>query len=159
MAAGHQSANGLDESHWKVMVHMLWAYLIEKQMPHSFWFYSVVHSAHVMNAIPGKLWGKLASSFLLVHGVGDNKRTWFPLSSLCYFNHDEDVSTQHTHSQSHTMNGIAIGRSPTLNTLLVFNIWTKTYYEPDSYRFVPYRLPSLVYPQLQYNSGLFCYLL
>ncbi len=56
------------------------------------------------------------------------------------------------------MDGIAIGCSPTLNALLVYDPWTKTYYEPDSYRFDPYWLPSLVYPQLQYNGGLFCYL-
>ena len=31
--AGRQSANGLVESHWKIMVHMSHAYLIEKQMP------------------------------------------------------------------------------------------------------------------------------
>jgi hypothetical protein len=35
-AAGRQSANGLVESHWKVMVHMSCAYLTEKQMPRSF---------------------------------------------------------------------------------------------------------------------------
>ena len=31
-AAGRQSANGLVESHWKVMVHMACAYLTEKQI-------------------------------------------------------------------------------------------------------------------------------
>ncbi len=55
------------------------AYLTEKQMPRLFWFFSIVHSARMMNAIPGKLHGKLASPFLLVHGVGQDKRTWFPL--------------------------------------------------------------------------------
>jgi hypothetical protein len=42
-AAGRQLANGLVESHWKTMVHMSRAYLTEKQMPRSFWFFSVVH--------------------------------------------------------------------------------------------------------------------
>ena len=32
-AAGHQSSNGLVESHWKTMVHMSRAYSTEKQMP------------------------------------------------------------------------------------------------------------------------------
>ena len=31
--AGRQSANGLVESHWKIMVHTSHAYLTEKQMP------------------------------------------------------------------------------------------------------------------------------
>jgi hypothetical protein len=34
--AGCQSANGLVESHWKIMVHMSRAYLTEKQMPRLF---------------------------------------------------------------------------------------------------------------------------
>jgi hypothetical protein len=34
--AGQQWANGLVESHWKVMVHMLRVYLTEKQRPRSF---------------------------------------------------------------------------------------------------------------------------
>ncbi len=68
--AGCQSSNGLVELHWKVMVHMAHVYLTEKQMPWSFWFYTIVHSARMMNAIPGKFGGKLASPFLLVHGLG-----------------------------------------------------------------------------------------
>jgi hypothetical protein len=115
-----------------------------------------------MNAIQGNFAGKLASLFLLVHGVGHNKCTWFLLFSLCYFTHDKDGSTQGAHNQSHTMDGIAIGCSPTLNALVVYNPRTKTYYDPDSYRFdpcYPYQLPSLVYPQLQYNDCLFCYFL
>ncbi len=155
-AAGHQMANGLVESHWKVMVHMSFAYLTEKQMPCSFWFFLIVHSAWMMNALPGKLHGKLASPFLLVHGVGHNKRTWFPLFLLCYFRHDKDGGMARSHNQAHMMDGIAVGRSPTSNALLVYNPRTKSYYKPDSYRLDPYRLPSLVYPSLTYDGGLFC---
>ena len=43
--AGRQSANGLVESHWKIMVHMSRAYLTEKQMPRTFWYYAVKHAA------------------------------------------------------------------------------------------------------------------
>ena len=158
-AAGRQSSNGLVESHWKVMVHMARAYLTEKQMPRIFWFYAIVHSARMMNAIPGKYGGKLASPFLLVHGSGHDERTWFPLFSVCYFHHERDGDVPRSHCQSHTMDGIAIGRSPTSNALLVYNPRTKRYYEPDSYRLDPYRLPSSVYPSLKYDGGLFCSLL
>ena len=51
--AGRQSSNGLVELHWKTMAHMSRAYLTKKQMPHSFWFFSILHSARMMNAIPG----------------------------------------------------------------------------------------------------------
>jgi hypothetical protein len=42
---GCQSFNGLVESHWNVMVHMLRAYLTEKQMPRLFWCFAIKHSA------------------------------------------------------------------------------------------------------------------
>jgi len=140
------------------MVHMFRAYLTKKQMPRSFWFFSIVHSARMMNAIPGKLHGKLASPFLLVHRVGHDERTWFPLFSVCYFHHDRDGAVTYSHTQAHTMDGIAVGRSPTSNALLVYNPRTKRYYEPDSYRLDLYRLPSSVYPYLTYDGGLFCLL-
>jgi hypothetical protein len=69
-----QSANGLVELHWKVMVHIARAYLTKKQMLCAFWFYAIMHVAHMMNAIPGKHSGWLASPFLLVHGVGHDER-------------------------------------------------------------------------------------
>ncbi len=101
------------------MVHMCHAYLTEKQMPRYFWFFLVGHSARMMNAIPGKLHGKLASPFLLVHNVGHDKRTWFPLFLVCYFHHDRDGGVACSHSQAHTLDGIAVGCSPTSNALLV----------------------------------------
>jgi hypothetical protein len=45
---------GLEESHWKTLVHMAQAYLIDLQMPYNFWFYAIPHPAWMMNAIPGK---------------------------------------------------------------------------------------------------------
>ena len=73
-----QSSNGLVESHWKTMVHMARAYIKEKQMPCSFWFYAVVHAARMMNAIPGRHSGRLVSPFLLVHRVGQDERILDP---------------------------------------------------------------------------------
>ena len=155
-AAGPQSSNGLVESHWKIMVHMAWAYLTENQMPWSFRSYAVSHSARMMNAIPGKFGGKLASPFLLIHGVGHDERTWFPLFLVCYFHCEREGNISWSHCQAHTMDGIAIGRSPTSNAMLVYSPCTKRYYEPDSYRLDPFHLPSLVYPDLHYDGGLFC---
>ncbi len=156
-AAGRQSSNGLVESHWKIMVHMARAYLTEKQMPRPFWFYAISHSARMMNAIPGKFGGKLASPFLLAHGLGhEDERTWFPLFSVCYFHCDREGEVSRSHCQAHTMDGIPIGRSPTSNAMLVYSPQTKRYYKPDSYRLDPYRLPTSVYPDLPYDGGLFC---
>jgi hypothetical protein len=58
--------------------------------------------------------------------------------------------------QAHTMDGIIIGRSPTSNALLVYNHRNKQYYKPDSYHLDSYCLPTLVYPDFEYDGGLFC---
>ncbi len=154
-----QSANGLVEFHWKTMVHMACAFLAEKQMPRTFWFYTITHSARLMNAILGKHSGHLASPFLLVHSVGHNECTWIPLFSLCYFHHECDGDTDWLKLQAHTMDGIVIGRSTTSNALLVYNPWNKQYYELDSYRLDSYRLPGSVYSDMKYDGSLFCSLL
>jgi hypothetical protein len=111
-----------------------------------------------MNTIPGKHSGRLASPFLLVHGVGHNKRTWIPLFFLAYFHHKRNGNQTCSKHQAHTMDGIVIGHSPTSNALLIYNPRNKQYYELDSYRLDPYRLPSSTYPDIKYNEGLFCYL-
>ena len=125
------------------MVHISRAYLTEKQMPRSFWYQAVKHAARMMNMIPGKYKTKLASPFMLVHGECPDQRTWIPIFSLCYFHHDKDGDTPRSKNQAHTMDGIVIGQSPTSNALLVYNPRNKRYYEPDSYKLDPYRLPYL----------------
>jgi hypothetical protein len=49
-------------------------------MPCLFWYFAIKHSVHMMNMIPGKYCGKLASPFMLVHGVRPVQRTWLPFS-------------------------------------------------------------------------------
>ena len=135
---------------------MAQAYLTEKQMPRSFWSFAIMHAACMMNAIPGKVDAGLASPFLLVHGVGHDKRTWITLFSLCYFHHTKDGDLSHSKHQAHTMDGVIVGHSSTSNALLIYNPHTKQYYEPDSYRIDSYRLPSSVYSDVKYDGGLFC---
>ena len=161
---GRQSSNGLVESHWKTMVRMARAFLTEKQMPKTFWFFAIVEAARRMNTIPGKYRGKLASPFVLVHGEGQDARTWFPLFSICYFNHSKDNTptgpVKRSKHQSQTMDGIAIGRSASNNGLMVYNPRTKKFYEAKgSYRLDSYRLPCSMYSSIKYDGGLFCSLL
>jgi hypothetical protein len=153
--AGRQSANGLVEYHWKIMVHMSRAHLTKKQMPRTFWYFAIKHLAWMMNMIPGKYCNKLASSFMLVHEKHPDTRTWLPLLLLCYFHHDKDSDASCSKHQAHTMDGIVVGRSSTSNAILVYNTRNQCYYEPDSYRFDPYCLPSSVYPNIVYNGRLF----
>jgi hypothetical protein len=127
-----QSANGLVESHWKTMVHMACAYLTKKQMPHSYWFYAITHAACVMNVIPSKYKDRLASPFLLVHGVGHDECTWTPLFLLCFFHHEKVGNDTQSKHMAHTMDSVIIGRSPTSNALMIFNPQNGQYYKPDS---------------------------
>ena len=53
------------------------------------------------------------------------------------------------------MDGILLGRSPTSNAILVSNPRNQKYYEPDSYKINPYRVPSSVYPTIKYDGGIF----
>ena len=88
--AGRQSSNGLVESHWRTMVHMSRAYLTKKQMPHRFWFHSIVYAAQMMNMIPGKLRNQLGSLFMLMHGTKPDICSWFSIFSVCYFHTTKD---------------------------------------------------------------------
>jgi hypothetical protein len=136
------------------MVNMPRAYLNEKQMLWSFWYYAIKHSARMMNMIPGKYKTKIASPFMLVHGVRPDQRTWLPLFPISYFHHKKDSNAQRSKSQAHTLDGIVIGRSPTSNAILVYNPHNQQYYEPDSYKVDTYCLPSSVYPTIIYDGGL-----
>ena len=137
------------------MVHMSRAYLTKKQMPHTFWYYVIKHSARMMNMIPGKYGPKLASPFMLTHGTRPDPRTWLPLFWICYFHHEKDSDASRSKSQAHTTDSIVIGRSPTLNAILVYNPCNQRYYKPDSYKLDPYRVPSSVYLTIQYDGGIF----
>jgi hypothetical protein len=137
------------------MVHMSQAYLTEKQMPQTFWYYAMKHLARMMNMIPGKYQNKLASPFMLVHGIRPDPRTWLPLFSVCYFRHEKNSDASRSKSQAHTMDGIVLSRSHTLNAILVYNPQNQRYYKPDSYKINPYRVPSSVYPTIRYDGGLF----
>jgi hypothetical protein len=109
----------------------------------------------MMNMIPGKYKGKLASPFMLIHGVRPDPRTWLPLFSLCYFHHKKESDALRSNNQAHTLDGIVIGQSSTSNALLIYNPRNQQYCKPDSYRLDSYCLPSSVYPSIVYDGDLF----
>jgi hypothetical protein len=76
------------------MMHSSCAYLIEKQMPLLFWYFSIKHAAKMMNVIPRKYKGKLALPFMLVHSVHPDEQAWLPTFSLCYFHHEKDSNAR-----------------------------------------------------------------
>jgi hypothetical protein len=109
----------------------------------------------MMNMIPGKYRGKLASPFMLADGVRLDQRSWIPLSSLCYFHHKKVSNALRSKNQAHTLDGIVIGKSLTSNAILVYKPCNQCYYKLDSYRLDPYWLPSSVNPMIIHDGGLF----
>jgi hypothetical protein len=136
-------------------MHMSQTYLTEKQMPCTFWYFAIKHAARMMNMIQGKYQGKVASPFMLVHGVHLDPRTWLSIFLLCYLHHKKDSNALHSKSQAHTLDGIVIRQSSTSNAILVYNPQNQRYYKPDSYRLDAYCLPLAVYPTIIYDGGLF----
>ena len=162
--AGRQSANGLVERAWQTLCAMARAYLTDAGMSRDYWFFAIAHAARMMNYIPGKVDGKLTTSFELVHRVKPNGRTLFPLFSIVYFSQnkttgtdsDADASGDRSTFMSRSQVGIAVGRSTKTNALRVYSPSTKQYYEPDTYSFDPSRRPSNEWPdQIQYDGGLY----
>ncbi len=154
--AGRQSSNGLVERQWRTMVEMARSYLTAKQMPRAFWFHAIQHAARMMNCIPGKYNDALTTPFELIHHSPPDARVWFPLFSVGYFSHTRDGLVPRSGFQAQTMEGIAIGRSETSNAMIFYNPITKNYYEPDTYKLDPSRLPSTTWPTIiTYDGGLF----
>jgi hypothetical protein len=113
----------------------------------------------MMNAIPGTYYlGHLASPFHLIHGVGHNKWTWIPMFSLCYFHHKKDSDQQCSQHQADTMDACDWLISHLKRTLGIQPAY-KQFYEASSYCIKPYLLPTSVYPDIKYDSSLFCYLI
>jgi hypothetical protein len=139
------------------MVEMARSYLTSKQMPRAFWYHAIKHAARMMNCIPGKVPdGSLTTPFELIHHSPPDARVWFPIFSVGYFHHDRDGSVARSTFQSNVLEGIAIGRSETSNAMVFYNPLTKQYYEPDTYKLDPSRLPSSVWPsQITYDGGMF----
>ncbi len=106
-------------------------------MPQTFWYFATKHAAKMMNVIPGKYKGKLASPFMLVHGVHPDQWAWLPIFSLCYFHHEKDSNASRSRNQAQTLDRIIIGWSPTSTAILVNNPRNQKYYELGSYHLDP----------------------
>ena len=158
-----QSSNGLVESHWKSMVRMARGYLTEKQMPRTFWFFAVENAARMMNMLPGRWNKQLTSPFQLVHAQRPSPKTWFQPFSVGFWTQETTTFEGNTETksktQSQSMAGIAIGRDHKSNAMLFYNPTNKKYYTPGDYKLDSSRLPHSVFPEIQYDGGLFCTLL
>jgi hypothetical protein len=127
-------------------------------MPCTFWFYLITHVAWMMNAIPGKHSGCLASPFLLVHGEGHNEQTWVPLFLLAYFHHKKMAMSSFP-SIRHIQWTASSSADPLhlMHSWCIIHVTSSTMSRTDCLD--PYRLPGLAYPSIKYDGGFFCSLL
>ena len=155
--SGRQSSNGLVERTWRTIVQMARSYITEKQVGREMWFFALLHSAHMINQVPGRLGRQLTSPFELVHGVKPDSSTWCELFSVGYFNHNIDNATSRSKTEDQSLDGIAVGRDDTTNTIIFYNPLTRSYYRPPAFRLDEGRLPVTTYPQsIKYDGGLTC---
>jgi hypothetical protein len=82
---------------------MAQAYLTEKQIPQNFWYFAIQQAARMMNVVSRKYTGKLASPFMLIHGVCPDQQAWLPIFPLSYFYHKTDSNALCSKNQAHTL--------------------------------------------------------
>ena len=86
------------------------AYITEKQVGRECWYFALVHSASMINQIPGRLGRNLTTPFEAVHNKKLDSKTWFELFSVGYFDHTTDSAEKRSKTEDQTLDGIAVGR-------------------------------------------------
>ena len=96
----------------------------------------------MLNKLPGRLGLKLTTPFELVHNSKTDAKTWFEVLSKGYFNYDKDNAESHSKQQSHTLDGISVGRDNRSNSIIFYNPTTSSYYRPTGLQLDKQDLPS-----------------
>ena len=111
----------------------------------------------MLNQVPGRLGHKLTTPFELVHNSKPDSKSWFELFSIGYFNHSTDNATSRSKMEDHSLDGIAVGRNDTTNTVVFYNPITQSYYCPPAFRLDKGRLLVTTFPTyIRYDGGLTC---
>jgi len=122
------------------------AYITEKQVGREFWYFAVIHSASMINQIPGWLGRKITTPFEAVHNKTPDSKTWFELFSVGYFDHTTNGAEKRSKTEDQTLYGIAVGRDDKSNTIVFYNPLTKSYYRPPAFRLDEGHLPVTNFP-------------
>ena len=102
--------------------------IIENNFGRESWYFTVCHSAMVLNQVPGRLGLKLTTPFELVRNEKPDSKTWFELFSIVYFKHHIDNTEIRSKLQAHTLDVIAVGRDDKSNYTIFYNFITSSYY-------------------------------
>ena len=112
---------------------MTYTYIIAKQDGHKFWWFTVKHTAFMLNQVPGRINRRLTTPYDLVYGRNCAQRHGSDFPLLATSNHDKDNTESHSTSQAQTLEGIAVGRDDRTNTIIFYNPLTKSYYHPPAF--------------------------
>jgi hypothetical protein len=119
---GRKSQNGLTESHWKHIVRMDRALLVDHGMPKRLWFFALGHAVQVCNYLPIMVDGYMTTSFKLVHQCQPNyQAVMCPIFSHGYFRSVRDGSRDRLQFEPQSQPVIAIGRSELTNGIMFWN--------------------------------------
>ena len=149
-----QHQNGLVEKTWQTLSGIRRAYINDKQMPRSFWFWAIKHASRTYNIFSIKLNNTLTTPHELVYKTKPDYRQLFRLFSTTYFSHKKDNNKARTNIQAHTLAGIAVGWSDVANGLQVYNPITKELYTTSVFKIDKHN-PTKLYFNLKYNGGMF----
>ena len=109
----------------------------------------------ILNQVPGRLGLKLMTPFELVHNSKPDSKKWFELFSIGYFSNDTHNAESRSKLQSHSLDGITVGRDDRYNSIIFYNPITSRYYLPPAFRINESRLPITNFTNsLRFDGGL-----
>jgi hypothetical protein len=150
-----QDKNGLVECNWNVAVDMARAYLMDAQMPRTFWFHAIQHATRVCNIFPCKVNGKVTMAHELAYGIKPDYRVLFCLFSVGYFKAYKDGNHfRNGIGEAQSKQGIAIGRNRLTNAMEFYCPHTKTIVPAADFTLDEARSTPLAF-NLKYDGGLF----
>ena len=101
------------------------AFVNDKAMPQSYWFWAICHAARVHNVFPVTHNNVITTHHEMVYKSKPDYHQLFRLFSAAYFSHSKDSIHARTNVQSHSMQDIAVGWSDTANGMEIYNPFTK----------------------------------
>lgn len=153
--SGCQNQNGLVKSAWEMATNMAHAFIMDMQMPKSFWYWSLWQAIQVMNYIPFTVSGLSTTPHELVYGIKPDLHILFYSFSTGYFRHSRDGSYHCSGiSDSHSMQGIALGWCQKSDGMIVYSPHTKEVYVSSDYKLDEER-HTLTAFNLHYDGGIF----
>lgn len=97
-------------------------------MPRNYWFWALRHANRASNIFPLRCDDTITTSHELVFGVQPDCRQLFRLFSTAYLSHSKDNTHPRSSTESHTLQGIAVGYSDRANGMEIYNPSTKKLY-------------------------------